>query len=202
MPILSSSRGGCRHADGGAAGGRADSLLPRGQHEEEEGLAGTVPGRRWPSMVPLRRATGGLLVEVGTLTTQWDPLREPPPVQGGIQILGRGAPLDASIDLPVIVQLEFQQSFFETVEVPQIQFSDRVRDIPVVTQRWVLTVQIVHKTGKIQQVQCVAADVPVTAATSSSAEDRPFSTSAVFAWLWTSLRSCRRCLRFPSSTRS
>ena len=137
-----------------------------------------------------------------TLTTQWDPLREPPPVQGGIQILGRGAPLDASIDLPVIVQLEFQQSFFETVEVPQIQFSDRVLDIPVVTQRWVLTVQIVKMTGKIQQVQCVAADVPVTAATSSSAVDRPFSTSAVFAWLWTSLRSCRRCLRFPSSTRS
>ena len=32
---------------------------------QEEGDVGTVLGRRWPSMVPLRRATGGLLVEVG-----------------------------------------------------------------------------------------------------------------------------------------
>ena len=93
------------------------------------------------------------------------------------------------IDVPVIMQLEFQQFFqFEFLEVPQIRFIDRGLDIPVVT---------VQKTGKIPQMQCVAADVPVTAATSSSsspgkrAENSRFSTGAVFAWL----RSCRRCLR-------
>ena len=52
--------------------------------------------------------------------------------------------------------------------MPQIQFLDRVLDIPVVTQRRVLTVQIVQKTCKIPQVQRVAVDVPVTAARSSS----------------------------------
>ena len=47
-----------------------NSLLPRGQYEQEEGDTGTVPGRRWLRMAPLRQATGGLL---GTRTTQWNP---------------------------------------------------------------------------------------------------------------------------------
>ena len=65
-----------------------------------------------------------------------------------------------AMDVPVIVQLEFQQSSFETVEVPQLQFLDRLPDIPVATQRQVLTVQTVQKTGD-STVQRVAADVPV-----------------------------------------
>ena len=64
------------------------------------------------------------------------------------------------MDVSVIMQLEFQQSSFETVEMPQIQFIDRLPDIPIVTQRWVLTVQTVQK-PEIPRVQRVAADVSV-----------------------------------------
>ena len=102
----------------------------------------------------------------------------------------------------MIMQLVFLQSFSETEELPQIQFPDRLLDIPIATQRWVFAVQTVQKSGEIPQVQLVAVDVPVTAATSSSsspwqtAENRRFSTGAVFAWLWTSLRSFGGFFRF------
>ena len=49
------------------------------------------------------------------------------------------------MDVPAIMQLELQ-SFFETVEMPQIQFLDRLPDIPVVTQTQVVMVQTVQKT--------------------------------------------------------
>ena len=63
------------------------------------------------------------------------------------------------VDVPVIMQLEFQQSF-ETVEVSQIQFLHRLPDIPVATQRQVLIVQTVQETGD-SSAQRVAADIPV-----------------------------------------
>ena len=44
-------------------------------------------------------------------------------------------------DVPVIMQLEYQQSKFENPEVPQFLFVDRVLDIPVATQRRVRAVQ-------------------------------------------------------------
>ena len=111
----------------------------------------------------------GLLVEVGHTYHPVGPSRgshRQPRVVFKYWARMSGAPLDAGIDVLVIMQLEFQQS--ETVEMPQIQFLDRLLDIPVVTQRWVLTVQIVQNTSKIPQVQCVVADVPVIVATSSS----------------------------------
>ena len=40
-------------------------------------------------------------------------------------------------DVPVITQLQFQQSFVEYVEVLQTQFSDRVMDILVAPKRQV-----------------------------------------------------------------
>ena len=59
------------------------------------------------------------------------------------------------MDVPVIMQLEFQQSFFETVEVPQTRFLDRLPDIPVAaTQRQVLTVQAVQKTRRFHSAAC------------------------------------------------
>ena len=61
------------------------------------------------------------------------PRRDSPPAQGGIQILGRAEAV-AVVDVPVITQLQFQQSFVEYVEVPQTQFSDRVVD-SVASQR-------------------------------------------------------------------
>ena len=67
------------------------------------------------------------------------------------------------MDVPIIMQLESQQSFFET----QIQFLDRMSDIPVVTQRQALTVQTVQKT-RDSTVQRVAADVLVNCSSSSS----------------------------------
>ena len=60
----------------------------------------------------------GLLVEAGTLVTQCPPFRrEPPSAQGGVQVLG-AAPVpqiqeqivDKVVDVPVIMQLKFQQS--------------------------------------------------------------------------------------------
>ena len=42
-----------------------------------------------------------------------------------------------AVDSPVTTQVEFQQSQFASVEVPQFQFIDRVLAVPVVTQKWV-----------------------------------------------------------------
>ena len=49
------------------------------------------------------------------------------------------------------LQLEFQQSQHEWEKVPQVQFFDRVLDIPVATQRCVPTVQTVQVV--VSQVQ-------------------------------------------------
>ena len=49
-------------------------------------------------------------------------------------------------------QLEYQQSKFENLDVPQILFIDRVPDIPVATQRRVCAVQTVQLTVEILQV--------------------------------------------------
>ena len=58
------------------------------------------------------------------------------------------------VDVPVIISDKFQQSIvYEDVEVPQIQFIDRVVDFSVVLQRRVPAVQTVQKTGEIPQLQ-------------------------------------------------
>ena len=47
------------------------------------------------------------------------------------------------VDVPVIISDKFQQSIvYEDVEVPQIQFIDRVVDFSVVLQRRVRTVHL------------------------------------------------------------
>ena len=68
---------------------------------------------------------------------------------------GRGRRVDLLVvDVPVIISDKFQQSIvYEDVEVPQIQFIDRVVDLSVVLQRRVPTVQTVQKTGEIPQLQ-------------------------------------------------
>ena len=86
-------------------------------------------------LVPLGCIIGGLALLTPSGTIQGNT----PPAQGGTQILGKDD------DVAVITQHKFQQ-FFETVEVPQLQFLDRLLDIPVVLQRQVLTVQTVQKT--------------------------------------------------------
>ena len=45
-----------------------------------------------------------------------------------------------AVYVPVIMQLEYQQSKYENLEVPQLQFIVGLLDIPVVTQRQVPTV--------------------------------------------------------------
>ena len=55
------------------------------------------------------------------------------------------------MDVPVITQLLFQQSFVEFVEVPQTQFSDRVVVQLLHSDRY--TVQTVQKSVEIAQVQ-------------------------------------------------
>ena len=48
-------------------------------------------------------------------------------------------------DVPVIMQLEFQQSAsYESLEVPQFQLIVRVLDIPVVSQRQVQSFTLVQ----------------------------------------------------------
>ena len=82
-------------------------------------------------------------------TSRGTPEEDSPTAQGGIQILGK----DDVVDVPVDTQLEFQQSKYEKVKVPQIQFLDRVPDIPVVPQRRACTVQTMKKIVEIPQVQ-------------------------------------------------
>ena len=49
------------------------------------------------------------------------------------------------VHVPVLMQLQFQQSLsFVTAKVPQIQFIVRLREVPVVRQKWVLAVQKVE----------------------------------------------------------
>ena len=60
----------------------------------------------------------------------------PPPAQGGIQILGTSLRRAATaVDVLVLMQRQFQQSkLFHFLEEAQIQFIDRVPDLPVVPQ--------------------------------------------------------------------
>ena len=51
-----------------------------------------------------------------------------------------------AVDVPVTVQLKLQQSIPRVLEVPQIQFNDRVLQLPFASQTWVPTVQTVLKT--------------------------------------------------------
>ena len=115
------------------------------------------------------------------------------------------------VDVPVIMQLKFQQSFVVSVEVPQIPFIDRVVDF-VASQRQGHTVQIVQKTGDSPgAVQFLDWDMPVVVQRQGRMVQTVQSggaAGAVLATLWTSLRSCRtsrspgeagRCLRFSSS---
>ena len=61
------------------------------------------------------------------------------------------------VDAPVILQ----QSKYEKVKVPQIQFLDRVPDIPVVPQRGYAECTILQNTVVIPQVQLLCVDVAV-----------------------------------------
>ena len=71
-----------------------------------------------------------------------------PPAQGGIQILGRA---EAVVDVSVIMQPQFPQSFVENMEVPQTQFFDRV--VVQLLHRDRYTVQTVQKSVEFAQVQ-------------------------------------------------
>ena len=55
--------------------------------------------------------------------------------------------------MPVTMQLKLQQSLPRVLEVPQIQFNDRVLQLPAASQTWVPTVHTVLKTVEIPQVQ-------------------------------------------------
>ena len=114
------------------------------------------------------------------------------------------------VDVLVIISDKFQQSIvYEDVEVPQIQFIDRVVDLSVVLQRRVPTVQTVQKTGEIPQLQFLdkvddARCCTTTGAGSGQSRNlwRFRSCSALTRWTTSLLcrSSCRlRCLRFSSS---
>ena len=102
-------------------------------------------------MVPGSRAHWGVFLECSHPHAQVGPPgglhRQPRAVY---KHLGK----DDVVDVSMIMQLEFQQSKYETAKVPQIQFVDRLPDVPVVTQRWVLTVQTVQKTGDSTHAVC------------------------------------------------
>ena len=128
-----------------------------------------------------------------------------PPAQGCFLILGKDDVVHCRMpvmDVPVIMQ--FQQSFFETVEVPQTQFLHRLPDSPVATHRHVLTVQSVQKTGD-STVQRVAGrrscelqrQVPAVHP-SDCAENRRFRTGAVL----NVLALVQKVPQIQSSTRS
>ena len=67
-------------------------------------------------------------------------IAEPPPAQGGTQRLGEAEAVrfwTPVVDVPVNMQLKFQQFCEFDIPVPQIQFIVRVLDISVVPQRQV-----------------------------------------------------------------
>ena len=106
-----------RYADGGATGGSAVGVPVVCSCAAGGATVGGSAAAREPGST-----TGG----GAHSPTQWAFPGNTPPAQGGKQILGK-------VDVPVITQAKFQQ-FFETVEVPLLQFLDRSLDIPVVPQ--------------------------------------------------------------------
>ena len=53
------------------------------------------------------------------------------------------------------VKVQQVQVVAETAEIPQVQFLDKVDEVPVVAQRQILMVQTVQKAMEIPQLQCV-----------------------------------------------
>ena len=126
-------------------------LVEVGEEEEEEKQPQVVPGSR------VRDADGHAWCRVdgpagSTVLTLPSPSGPPrkgsPPGQGGKEILA-GVPVG---DVPAIMQLMFQQSKMKLV-VPQIQFFDRVVDIPAVCRDWYAQCKTVQQTVEISQVQ-------------------------------------------------
>ena len=74
-----------------------------------------------------------------------------PPGQGGIQILAAATVAEAVVDVPVVICDKLQQVFVEYVEVPQLQFFDRV--VVQLLHRDRYTVQTVQKSVEILQAQ-------------------------------------------------
>ena len=76
----------------------------------------------------------GVAVPAGGWTAPTTPggpaQRDSPPAQGGTQILGSLPSL--TVDVPVTMLDKIQQSMPEKLEVPQIQFLDRLVDIQLV----------------------------------------------------------------------
>ena len=101
---------------------RATQMAEQSEEVPRRALFIGRDGQEWR---PITGPTGVYYWRVGTPHPE-----NTPPAQGGTQILGK---VD---DIPVITHAKFQQ-FFETVEVPQVQFFDRLPDIPVVPQRQV-----------------------------------------------------------------
>ena len=109
------------------------------------------------SSVCLRGSTGG---GVAPPTPSGPPTGGTPPGLGGLQILA-----GLIVDVPVIMQLVFQQSF-------AIQFLDRVLDIPLVPQKGDFTVQFLNKVvdagcaRQLPMVQTVQLRSPTRSSTS------------------------------------
>ena len=72
-------------------------------------------------------------------------LRDAPPAQGGIQVLGA---LVGHVS--VIMQRQFQQ--FVEFFVPLVQFLDRMVDIPAACRSWYGQCKTVRQTVEISQV--------------------------------------------------
>ena len=93
-------------------------------------------------------------------------------------------------DVPAIMQLEFQQfKPYENQEEPQIQFIVRALDIPVVTQRWVPTVQTVQRHVKIPQVMFLRGCRRARLCATTGAWFSPYLTVEV--WQCSTLTRCR-----------
>ena len=85
----------------------------------------------------------------------------------------------------MILQVEFQQSKLYVWMVAQIQFIDRVLQLPLVQQRSVPTAQTVQKTVEIPQLLFLGAGGGADAAEAAVGVER--EGGAVGLRLWTSL---------------
>ena len=91
---------------------------------------------RGSSALGHRKSTGGCGARVTPSAT---PLREPPPAQGGKQILGKaeaGALLDSSYGPPCDHATQVPTVLHEKVKVPQVQFVDRLSNFQSRHREW------------------------------------------------------------------
>ena len=140
-----------RAAEGGTVGGCLEGLRSYQDRVHHGVLAQSSVRRSWLNSwlkCRLRQGTHLRWLQCKPLDGRKHGLcfSSPPPGQGGIQILATATVAEAVVDVPVIISDKLQQSFVESVEVPQLPVHRHSGGFRCFTETG-LTVQTVQKTG-------------------------------------------------------